>query len=223
MTQIMDLTGKHFGRLLVIEFAGQVEYGSIGNKRTMWRCRCSCGKSVVVAAMRLRKGETQSCGCLHREILKTQGVTHGMTRNGHKATEYRIWRGIKNRCYNKNEPAFKNYGARGITVCDRWRDSFENFYADMGPRPSKDMTLDRTNNDLGYSPENCRWATATQQARNSRHAVPITIGGETRSISEWAEKCGIGKRTLWHRLRVAGMSPEEAIRKPLRTWPGDWK
>lgn len=127
-----------------------------------------------------------------------------------RSPEYETWRSMMARCTNPNRPAFKDYGARGISVCPRWR-QFENFLLDMGTRTSKQHSLDRTNNDLGYSPENCRWATRLEQARNTRRAKPVTAFGKTQCISAWATETGIQACVIGARL-IAGILPENALK-----------
>lgn len=128
--------------------------------------------------------------------------------------EYRNWHNMKNRCVNPNVPEYKYYGARGIKVCERWIHSFRNFYEDMGPRPSPKHSIDRINNDGDYSPENCRWATQTEQSRNTRCNHLLTINGISKTISEWAEMVGIKQNSLLYRIR-RGISPEDAINPTL--------
>jgi hypothetical protein len=164
---ILDLTGKTFGRLTVIKFAETKNY------RAYWHCRCECGKEKVALSKTLTNGMTRSCGCLNSEMSKARSTTHGCTVGGEKSPEYKVWMAMKKRCTYTEDAA--NYKDRGITVCERWS-KFENFLADMGPRPpgrhgKRPMyTLDRENNDKGYFKENCRWATWYQQAANRRAA-----------------------------------------------------
>jgi hypothetical protein len=132
-----------------------------------------------------------------------------------KTAEYQTWLGMKKRCYSDNEPGFENYGGRGITVCDEWVDSFEAFYRDMGARP-EGMSIDRINNDLGYSKENCRWATREIQNTNKRSNLYITALGETRLLKEWAEITGINRATLTYRINQLGWSPDRAMSTPAR-------
>jgi hypothetical protein len=192
---------ERYGRLRVI---GRESHFAI--------CICDCGSNRRVDTSKLRNGETRSCGCLAREISSTRDhSTHGMT---HTAT-YRSWQKMRDRCSNPKNDHWKLYGGRGIVVCERWRDSFENFLADMGTRPAG-CTLDRfPNRDGNYEPGNCRWATSQQQGRNTRRCRPITAFGETKLMVEWSEdpRCAVGVDTLRARLR-RGFEPEWSISEP---------
>lgn len=177
----------------------------------MWECRCSCGNEALVLAIHLRKGITRSCGCLHIENAHAQ--TNRRTHNMTKTPEYMAWRSMKERCYKATHPYYHLYGGRGITVCDRWLASFENFYADMGPRPAR-MTLERLDNNEGYSPENCKWDSWTRQARNRRSTRWIEFRGERRVITEWSMSLG-GKPNLVNARLRAGWSLERALTTPV--------
>jgi hypothetical protein len=163
-----DVTGQRFGRLVVLFFHSQ-EAG----KHSKWFCRCDCGKEKVILLDSLRSGRTQSCGCLQREKV-SQWCSENAPGRNHKGThglcyepEYRVWNAMIQRCENPNDKRFSDWGGRGISVCERWH-NFANFYADMGARPSPKLSIDRIDNDRGYEPGNCRWATAHQQVHNRR-------------------------------------------------------
>lgn len=201
-----DITGNHFGRLTAIAPSNEKDRGVI-----KWECSCECGGRIVASGAFLRDGRTASCGCLERSHPNAK--THGATTSGTPTAEYNIYSGMKRRCLNPNEKAYPRYGGRGIKVCDRWLNSFENFLADVGPRPSPHHSIDRyPNNDGNYEPGNVRWATRIEQANNTsknRHTIhegePITIGGLAR-------KTGIPFNYLYHRIITKKWSAEKALR-----------
>lgn len=184
-THAKDETGKVYGKLTVLSFA------EVRGKCAHWLCRCECGNEKVVSGANLRKqAGTRSCGkCVRKTI-------NGLT----GSPEYNVWNHMKRRCYDQTRRDYKWYGGRGITICDRWLNSFLAFYEDMGPRPSKDHSIERTNNDAGYSKENCKWATQDEQKQNTRNVKKFTYNGETMGLGAWARKLGIDRCTL--RLRL---------------------
>jgi len=190
MANFIDLTGQRFGRLVVVSRSTNTNAGS-----ARWNCVCDCGGTTIAIGEDLRAGHTKSCGCLKKEITTERSRTHGMSRT----STNKIWRGIRLRCTNPNEAAYKNYGGRGITICERWN-KFENFYADMGERPDG-MSIERKDNNKGYSPENCCWATRKSQARNRRTNRIIKYDGREQCLIEWAEELGINYGILSSRLR----------------------
>lgn len=197
----LDKTGWRYGRLTVISFSG------MGKNTAFWECLCECGNRVVVRGVNLnRKCPTLSCGCLRLERVKGINKTHGMT----KTAEYKAWKSMKERCSNNNCKSFPRYGGRGILVCGRWLNSFENFLSDMGKKPSPELSLERVDNNLGYSPENCKWATRREQANNLRTSFKITIGDETKTVSQWATESGNNKVAIRGRID-RGWSPEDAV------------
>lgn len=201
--------GARYGRLVVLDPGPAVRAG----KAT---CICDCGKTCTPQRNSLRAGHTLSCGCLARENsvkLGRSGMTHGKSSN----PEFWAWHAMRQRCENANHPEFFRYGARGITVCERWKKS-DNFLDDMGPKPSPRHSLERTNNSLGYSPENCKWATPDVQSRNTRRNRMITFEGRTQIMTDWAIEKGLRPDALWSRLS-SGWSLAEAMQPSKRRNP----
>ena len=199
-----DMTGEKYGRLTVIERSGYK------GRHITWKCRCDCGSETIAIGQNLKNANTLSCGCLNAELVKTRGITHGMR----DSQEYNSWRALIERCTNSAHPTYRNYGARGITVCSRWRESFSAFYSDMGPRPSPKHSIDRINNALGYEKTNCRWATKLEQCNNMRTNTLITAFGKTQTIRQWATELGMVKDTIRGRLRL-GWKTEAALTTPV--------
>ena len=161
MARSIDLTGQRFGRLTVEKRAGTSQNGNV-----LWACKCDCGNITVVKGYSLKNSITRSCGCLIAESTKDRNTTHGLR----KTRLYRIWANMKDRCLNSNAPGYLYYGGRGITICDEWKNDFLQFYDwAMANGYADDLSIDRIDNDKGYNPDNCRWATHSEQMRNRRH------------------------------------------------------
>lgn len=202
-----DYTGKVFGRWTVLEDA-ESRRTKTGFKRRRVLALCGCGKteSRVVELSNLLEGKSKSCGCTRIESLKKANTTHGKSRT----PTYRIWSAMCSRCLNTKHTSYSYYGGRGLTVCDRWLDSFENFVEDMGEAPVG-LTLDRRDNSQGYTPENCRWATRGQQSRNCRNNNSLTYNGKTLLLIEWAETLNIPYDRIVKRVSRLGWSVGQAL------------
>lgn len=198
----INLTGEVFGSLTVLEFAGQDRF-----RGSLWLCRCECGGETVCRGGDLKRGATRSCGCLHKSIVVATQTTHGLSH----LPEYKVWWLMLQRCEDTSRNDYARYGGRGINVCERWH-TFENFIADMGRRPSPKHQIDRIDNSIGYSPENCRWVTASQNCRNRRNNRIVTFRGEKRCLAECIELSGLNYGTVYSRLRL-GWTVEEALAK----------
>ena len=195
-----EKVGRVFGRLRVVAPTRK-------DDKPAWKCICSCGAEHVVKNCDLKS--TKSCGCLRVELGKAR-ATHGML----KTPTYQAWHSMKQRCLNPNNKAWKNYGGRGITVCKRWKDSFEAFYADMGECPDG-MSFDRIDNQKGYAPNNCRWTTSKAQARNRRSNANFILNKKQYSLVELSELSGLSVQVLSWRIYKMGMTVDKAVRTPL--------
>lgn len=220
---IHDLTGKTFGRWTVLKLYSYAD--PEGCKQTRWTCRCRCGtikESVMYGS--LTQGKSQSCGCLRREKLSrfTKARFAKSLPRLHKR-EYGIWMGIKTRCFNANHASYERYGAMGVTMCERWRNSFEAFFEDMGPCPEM-LTIDRIDNNGNYEPGNCRWATRRQQAVNKSNIPLYPYQGEMLCISDIARRANVDyTRLLTRYFNPEEVTAEQAVenmrrREPERTF-----
>lgn len=207
----LKLEGQRFGRLTVIERAHEPK------QTPRWRCVCDCGKEKIIIGSSLRNGSTTSCGCLQKERASESSKTHGHTVGRRASLAYESYRGMLKRCTDESNEAYENYGGLGITVCERWLESFENFLADMGEPPTNEHSIDRyPNNDGNYEPGNVRWATRREQMRNTRANRLLTIAGRTQCATDWAKEFHISIDTVYTRLR-RGISLLEAITTPVKT------
>jgi hypothetical protein len=198
--------GAVFGRWTVISQPDP-------NSQKRWLCRCECGLQKIVVTRHLTTRQTTQC----LECSKTNRIgalKHGDTKNRTISAEYQTWLHIKARCYNPNNSHWYRYGGRGITVCERWM-VFEYFLSDIGRKPTTKHTIERIDNNGDYSPDNCKWATYTEQARNRSHNVHITANGKTMLLTDWAKETGISYGTISARLK-RGLSQERAVNEPIR-------
>lgn len=206
MSAFIDLTGQRFSRLVVVSL-----HSKDGSAK--WNCICDCGSTKVVQTSSLRRGATKSCGCLQKERASSANKTHGMRRH----PMYNTWTGIKKRCYNENNPSYNNYGGRGITVCERWLESFDNFLEDMFPTWKEGLSLDRIDVNGNYEPSNCQWANDIEQANNKRETR--YIGDKT--LRDYCKERGLKVRSMREKINT-GMTPEEAESSlPNRWFVGD--
>lgn len=214
-----DITGQRFGRLVAISCGERVR------GRFAWKCQCDCGNTTNVVTAELINGNTKSCGCYATDCKSQRKRTHGRSHS----RLYNVYDDIKARCYRPNTNHYHLYGGRGITMCSEWLDDFQSFYDwsmanGYDPNAKRgECTIDRIDNNKGYSPDNCRWVSGKVQSRNRRTNHYITFNGETKCIREWAEIYGIDNSKLFYRLKH-GYPFEEAIknvdfsRKESRTW-----
>lgn len=205
-----DMTGKKFNRLTVINREGTHVSGR--SKLALWRCKCECGKEVVVRGSSLRNGTTKSCGCVQRENASIANTTHGLSRT----SIHYIWLGMKRRCNNPKDKNYSYYGGRGISVCKDWDTDFVTF-KDWALKNGyrEGLTLDRIDVNGNYEPSNCRWATQKEQSNNTRRNKFFKYNGGEYTLSQISDMCGIGYVALYKRLK-RGWSIEEAASKPVR-------
>lgn len=195
MRKAIDRTGERYGMLTVVCRADSIK------GRPFFKCLCDCGNISAVRGDHLTSGHTVSCGCYTTSHLKS------------RTPEYRSWAAMMNRCNNRNVRAYQNYGGRGVSVCNRWRD-FTAFLEDMGPRPSPGHSIDRIDNNGNYEPGNCRWATKIEQARNTRRSVMVEVAGEFVNLSEVAKRTGLSRSTISKRFKRSTVVIDAPSRAP---------
>lgn len=205
--KVQDITGKRFGKLLVIKLSGSRD------GRRQWECLCDCGHKCEVFRRNIVSGVTKSCGCLKFST----GAYRTSDSKGIPTPEYRAWLSMRKRCSAKNTRSPHRYTGRGIKVCSRWANSFQNFFDDMGKRPSSKHSLDRINNNKNYEPSNCRWATQMQQCNNKENNIVLLHKGKTRSLIEHCAELGMKPITVRNRL-ARGWSVQEALETPVNDW-----
>ena len=211
MPKITDHTNLRYKRLVAIRF---VEIRR--NRMAYWLCRCDCGAEVIVQGGHLTSGNTGSCGCLVRDnasdLPRSPSLRHGHARTASMTPEYRSWRSMKNRCTNPRDIGYADYGGRGISVCDEWLNSFDQFLADMGLKPTRSHTINRIDNETGYERDNCLWSSKTEQSRNTRITRLLEVYGQRMTASEARERYapGLSKNTFKARL-ARGFPVETAL------------
>ena len=203
--QIKDLTGIRYGKYTVLGFS------HIKDRKAFWTCQCECGNQNVIVGYSLKNGNTKSCGC-NKKIKATK---HAHRRRTGSSRTYSTWQSMRGRCENPKHNAYSKYGNKGVTVCERWL-KFENFLEDMGERPVG-KTLDRKENNKGYYPENCRWATNKEQGNNKTTNHLLTFQNKTQSIAQWAEEIGIKYHTINSRIKK-GWSVERTLTEPVKIY-----
>jgi hypothetical protein len=203
----IDLTGKTFHYLTALGIVERIDRIRVN----VWLCRCKCGNLTRVRAQELRTLGTKSCGCWDSEVTARRNRTHGMS----KTPEHGIWESMRKRCTNPRSKDYLSYGGRGITVCKEWND-FAQFYRDMGPRPSSRHSIERLDNDKGYSPDNCIWASPMRQANNKRTSRLLTHAGRTQTLAQWSRETGMHYTRILARLK-RGWSVAKALTEPRHT------
>lgn len=205
--RLLDLTGKRFGRLTVVSRAENSKSG-----KTRWRCKCDCGNECVVHGDSLKSGNTKSCGCVRRESSHNKATTHGMS----DTPLFAVWWAMISRCKNPNNKSYKNYGGRGIRVCDEWTDSSKFFEWAIKNGYAEGLTIERIDVNGGYEPSNCTWIPKEKQARNKTNNRMIEINGERKCLAQWCEEYGVDYFTVHQRICKLGWSPEKALNTPKR-------
>lgn len=208
------MIGKRFGRLVVLDYAGTNKH-----QKRCYKCKCDCGNVCVVCGCELRKGHTRSCGCLHKEK-----IAKGNPKHNHNSSRLQpIWAEMKQRCCNPNNKSYTNYGGRGIKVCSEWLNDFNAFFNwamangyDKKANRSE-CTLDRIDNNGNYCPENCRWAKASVQSRNTRRTHNISMNGKTQCMMDWCIELNLPYDTVRSRINKLGWNPQKALTIKIRS------
>lgn len=216
MKKIIDLTGQKFGRLTVIQFMGRDR-----SQKLLWKCVCDCPahKEVIVRGNDLRRDKIKSCGCIRKELQSKRAIERSTKHNLSETRLYRVWSNMKTRCYNPADKGYKHYGNRGITVCDEWLHDFRAFYDwamasgydENAPRG--ECTIDRIDNNKGYSPENCRWVGIEVQNANKRDVCRVQYEGREYTIAQLSERLKVAAPTLLQRVKN-GWTEQELILPP---------
>lgn len=208
---IINIDGHRFGRLIVVGRSERPVH--LHSKNSYVLCKCDCGNELVVQYGALGAGNTKSCGCLQRETASRQGKISNTSHGLSKTPTYHAWLTMRQRCENPRTKSYKNYGARGISVCERWQD-FTNFIADMGEKPTPKHTVERKNNNGNYEPSNCKWATRKEQRNNTRTNRFVKFNGQNKTLPQWSETLGIAASILRARIDRYHWPIEKALTTP---------
>lgn len=200
--RVINLENQRFGMLEVISRANNSKNG-----KAVWNCRCDCGNYSTPRGESLRRGHATSCGCVRGAKLVKHNTTHGLT----NSKEYSVWSNMKNRCTSLSSPYYKYYGGKGVKICSRWMESFENFYNDMGKCPDDKYSIDRIDVNGDYEPSNCRWSDFKEQANNKTSNSNIEYNGVTKNKKQWAEYLGVNYKSFWTILKSTNNDIHAAI------------
>jgi len=201
--------GQHIGNCIYIKDSHTERKGRQTRRFAYFKCKC--GDDFLSDLNKVKSGETSNCRKCKNNRIKERFTKHGLS----ATSEHRVWRHMLSRCYNDRVPEYKNYGGRGIIICERWKYSFEHFYSDMGPRPSPAYSIDRfPDKDGNYEPSNCRWATRKQQCLNRRSNLMITYKGETKALKEWVEELGLSYGRMRNRIKDLNWDIPKALETP---------
>jgi hypothetical protein len=207
MGKFVDISGKRFGRLVVMNVKEKTKSGGY-----LWNCQCDCGNIIKSCFWNLKKGKTKSCGCFKRDNIVNFNFKHGNC----YTRIYRIWAGMKDRCNNPKNDNYHNYGGRGITICENWENHFDNFYNwSISNGYEDNLSIERIDVNGNYCPQNCKWATIKEQNNNTRRSILITYNGETKTLKEWSCCLNLSYGTIYSRYKN-GYTVEEIFNIPVR-------
>lgn len=211
---INNYLGKKFNRLTILKEVESVKYKKGIMRKVL--CECDCGNKKEIDLNSIKRGKSTSCGCFNKENSKNLHTKHGfaMLSTGVRHPDYCIWIKMKSRCFNTNDKSYSNYGGRGIEVCDRWKDSFENFIKDLGWRPNNKYSLERIDYNGNYCPENCKWIHKSEQSKNSRRVKLIDYNGKSYCLTDLCKLLNLTYSTMRHRVYDLGIPFEEAMKYP---------